>query len=79
MLTDELTTIGRADHVDIVLGNLTVADRHALIHRDADVFNLHDLGSLNGTYLNGRLVEHGVLTDGDDIRIGTFRLAFHIG
>lgn len=56
-----------------------VSRRHAVIRRGEDTLTLVDLGSTNGTHLNGqRLIPHQprVLRDGDEIRLG--KLVFHI-
>jgi pSer/pThr/pTyr-binding forkhead associated (FHA) protein len=56
-----------------------VSRRHAIIRRGEDTLTLIDLGSTNGTHLNGqRLIpqQPRVLRDGDEIRLG--RLVFHI-
>lgn len=56
-----------------------VSRRHALIRRGEDTLTLLDLGSTNGTYLNGqRLIpkQPRVLRDGDEIRLG--KLALHV-
>lgn len=56
-----------------------VSRRHALIRRGEDTLTLIDLGSTNGTHLNGqRLIPHQprVLRDGDEVRMG--KLVFHI-
>jgi hypothetical protein len=39
-------------------------------------FRIVDVGSLNGTYVNGESIHSAVLTNGDDIRMGKFRLMF---
>jgi len=70
------TTIGRDPANDIVLEDTTVSRRHAQIERqDGDVV-LTDLGSSNGTFVNGRRVQQAPLRPGDEVVIGgcTFRL-----
>ena len=44
--------------------------------REDDTFRVHDVGSLNGTYLNGDRVDDAELQNGDEVRIGKFRLIF---
>jgi pSer/pThr/pTyr-binding forkhead associated (FHA) protein len=58
---------------------VTVSRRHAEFHRDGDTFAVRDLGSLNGTYLNGERVQAAVLSTGDEIQIGKYRLVFLTG
>jgi pSer/pThr/pTyr-binding forkhead associated (FHA) protein len=79
MLDRDLTTAGRHPDGDIFLDDVTVSRRHAEFHRDGDTFAVRDLGSLNGTYLNGERVQAAVLSTGDEIQIGKFRLVFLTG
>jgi pSer/pThr/pTyr-binding forkhead associated (FHA) protein len=53
-----------------------VSRRHAEIRRTADGYELVDVGSLNGTYLNRERVDQGPLRDGDLIQVGKFKLMF---
>jgi adenylate cyclase len=71
-------SIGRAPANQIVLADEKVSRRHAFIHcQDEDEFWLVDLGSSNGTYLNGRRVTQSLqLRDQDRIQIGPFGLVF---
>lgn len=76
-LTGQRTTIGRADASDIHLDDTTVSDLHAVIESYGSSFALRDLGSLNGTFVNGeRLVTERRLRGGDEIRLGQARLVF---
>jgi hypothetical protein len=71
-------TIGRGEDCDIVLPDRQVSRQHIKILRDAQGFAVEDLGSKNGTYLNGMPVQ-GVarLQDGDEIQIAlSVRLLF---
>jgi hypothetical protein len=77
--TDTTSTLGRHPSCDIVLPNVTVSRRHTEIRLDSRGFVLIDVGSLNGTYLNGHPVDTAVLAHGDEIAIGVFRLTFHTG
>jgi pSer/pThr/pTyr-binding forkhead associated (FHA) protein len=49
------------------------------IVRSEGNFEVRDLGSMNGTYLNGEIVDRAKLKDGDELRIGKFRLTFFLG
>src|SRR5262245_55758775 len=71
-------SIGRAPSNQVVLPDDKVSRRHAVIHaQDVDEFWLVDLGSSNGTYLNGRRVSQpSRLWDQDRIEIGPFRVVF---
>ena len=62
--------IGRSLSADIRFDDATVSRRHALIVHDVDGVRVLDDRSLNGVYLNGRRVEFGPLSDGDEICVG---------
>jgi pSer/pThr/pTyr-binding forkhead associated (FHA) protein len=68
--------IGRTRDCDIVLDNLAVSRRHARLSRDDDGFHVTDLGSGNGTYLNGQQIDQSLLKDDDRIAIGKHKLIF---
>ena len=70
---------GRHPASDIFLDDITVSRRHAEFRRENGQFHVVDLGSLNKTYLNREPVDSAVLANGDDIRIGNFRLFFVAG
>lgn len=69
-------TVGRHLDSDIYLDDATVGRRHAEFRCDNGEFRVTDVGSLNGTYVNRSPVDSALVTDGDEIRIGKFRLAF---
>jgi len=70
--------LGRSPSCEVVLANARVSRQHALINRQSQgEFWLIDLGSSNGTYLNGRRVAQPCrLSDGDEIRIAGFNFHF---
>jgi len=70
-------TLGRDPKVQLFLGDITVSREHAIITRAGSEVFLCDAGSLNGTYLNGSIVEEASLKDGDVIQVGTFQLVFY--
>ncbi|WP_371830490.1 FHA domain-containing protein [Antrihabitans cavernicola] len=76
LLDGPVITVGRHVDSDIFLDDVTVSRRHAEFRRDGDRFRLADVGSLNGTYRNGESVDTAVLSDGDEIRVGKFRLTY---
>ncbi len=78
-LDTEITKIGRHPDGDIFLDDITVSRSHAEIRRSGDGFDLVDLGSLNGTYVNRERLEEGSLRSGDEIQIGKFKLVFLAG
>ena len=78
-LDQNATQIGRHPDSDIFLDDITVSRRHAEITRADGSFSLHDVGSLNGTYLNRERLEEGGLRSGDEIQVGKFKLVFLSG
>jgi hypothetical protein len=66
----EALTIGRGRENTIVLDDMLVSRRHVRITADSEGLILEDLGSRNGTYVNGRRVERTHLSEGDRIGIG---------
>jgi len=78
-LSADRTSIGRNPEADIFLNDQTVSRDHAEILKSENVTIVRDRGSLNGTYLNGTIVEEAGLRDGDRIQIGTFQLTFRQG
>ena len=69
-------SIGRQQHSDIFLDDITVSRDHAVITRRGSSFTVSDSGSMNGTYVNKRLVEKADLVDGDELQIGKFKLVY---
>ncbi|MGI8493507.1 MAG: FHA domain-containing protein [Acidimicrobiales bacterium] len=76
VLATGTTTVGRHPDSDIFLDDVTVSRRHAEIDHQPGVFEVRDVGSLNGTYLNRERIESGQLHHGDEVQIGKFRLVF---
>lgn len=70
------TQIGRHPDSQIFLDDITVSRRHAEVRRGDDGFTIHDVGSLNGTYVNRERVEQADLHSGDEIQVGKFKLVF---
>ncbi len=64
--------IGRSPESDVLLDDITVSRKHALLIKDGDDYRLLDAGSLNGSYLNGNIVEEAILSNGDRIQIGKY-------
>jgi len=74
---DQAVIIGRRADCTVVLPSNTVSRRHAQIWRDGDDFLLSDLGSTNGTLLNGEpAIGAERLNDRDEIAVGIYRLIF---
>jgi hypothetical protein len=75
-LTNELITIGRLPGSEVVLKDKGASRRHAQIRLKDDDATLTDLGSTNGTRLNGQTIQSRPLHDGDRITIGSTLLEF---
>jgi pSer/pThr/pTyr-binding forkhead associated (FHA) protein len=77
-LTKDRTTIGRRSHNDVVIDNLAVSGEHAvMIANGADTY-LEDLGSTNGTTVNGQPIKKHLLQSGDTVEIGKYRLRYQV-
>jgi hypothetical protein len=75
-LTKDPVVIGRMSTNDVVLADSNVSRRHAQLERDGDTWTLVDLGSTNGSVVNGRSVREHALKDGDRLSFGTSELVF---
>ena len=78
-LVKDVTTAGRHPEADLFLDDVTVSRRHAEFARGDGAFRVRDVGSLNGTYLNGTRVDDAALANGDEVQIGRYKLAFYAG
>jgi hypothetical protein len=77
VLSGDSVTIGRLASSGIQVADANASREHAAFVRDGDQWLIEDLGSTNGTVLNGEPVERAVLKDGDVIEIGVSRLTYH--
>lgn len=79
-LLDESSAIaGRHPEVDIFLDDVTVSRKHAEFRRDGVKFSVRDLGSLNGTFVDGRRIEDEIaLEDGAEVQVGKFKFTFFV-
>jgi pSer/pThr/pTyr-binding forkhead associated (FHA) protein len=76
LIDRDVTTVGRHPESDIFLDDVTVSRRHAEVRRKDGRFYVHDMGSLNGTYVNRDRVENTQLASGDELQVGKFKLVF---
>lgn len=76
LLDRDRTVIGRHPDCEIFLHDVTVSRRHSEVRRSGNAFTVHDLGSLNGTYVNGERVDERRLESGDEVQVGRFKLLF---
>lgn len=75
-LPDEIVRIGRTANNDIVLNDLLVSRRHAEVRNNPAGTQIVDLGSGNGTFVNGQRVEQALLAPGALVTIGRHSLRF---
>ncbi len=66
--------IGRGRGADIVIAEPTMSRSHAAIGYDGELFFVQDLGSTNGTRVNGKRAQKTPLKSGDDVQLGKLRL-----
>ncbi|MBO0824138.1 MAG: FHA domain-containing protein, partial [Actinobacteria bacterium] len=79
LLNSDLILVGRHPDSDIFLDDVTVSRRHAEFYRHGGSFIVRDVGSLNGTYVNRERIEEAILSAGDEVQVGKFRLVFLLG
>lgn len=78
LLDRDVVSVGRHPESDIFLDDITVSRRHAEFRRDAQRFWVHDVGSLNGTYVNGSRADDQMLSTGDEVQVGKFKLIAYV-
>ena len=78
-LEGDQLTVGRSPETDIFLDDITVSRQHARFVRNGDIWQLVDLGSLNGSYVNRERVDNIQLNYGDEIQIGKYRFHYITG
>jgi pSer/pThr/pTyr-binding forkhead associated (FHA) protein len=76
--TDEVSA-GRHPDSDIFLDDVTVSRRHAVFRRTSQGYLVADVGSLNGTYVNRDRIDEVLLSGGDEVQIGKYRLVYFTG
>ena len=75
-IVNKSTIIGRSDENDIVLRHVGISRKHVKIYKKAKNYFLADLGSSNGTKVNGKFIQKIKLSHNDLISIGTCDLIF---
>lgn len=75
-LSKERMSIGRKSHNDIQIDNLAISGEHAVIVTILNDSFLEDLGSTNGTLVNGQPIKRHFLQNGDSIELGKYRLKY---
>lgn len=77
VLDQNEVSIGRDPSSGVFLNDMTVSRHHALLKVNGNIATIEDLGSLNGTWVDGAIVNNANLVDGSTIQVGTFRMVFH--
>ena len=75
-LASKETTLGRGAHNDVVLNSIFASRSHAVVVIDPPFTIIQDLGSQNGTFVNGERVHTQTLVDGDVLNLGGCELLF---
>ncbi len=76
LLDTDVVSAGRHPDSEIFLDDVTVSRRHAIFRRTSDGFLVADVGSLNGTYVNRDRIDEVLLSGGDEVQIGKYRLVY---
>jgi hypothetical protein len=77
-LADEITTIGSVPGNSVVLADPAVSRKHIGIRRVGERYELADLGSTNGVYVNGHRTAKKMLDPGDIMRVGNTEMVFRV-
>lgn len=77
-LGNAVASIGRWDDRTIVIQDPNVSRHHADLHPEGDTYVVVDLGSTNGTKVNGERISRRMLADGDVLTFGTVSLTFRL-
>ncbi len=78
-LTEDKTTVGRVEDNTLQIDDVSVSSHHAEIVSDGTLYHLHDLGSTNGTFVNGEQITDAVLNSNDEVRFGAIAAIFLAG
>jgi pSer/pThr/pTyr-binding forkhead associated (FHA) protein len=76
LLDADEVSAGRHPDSEIFLDDVTVSRRHALFRRTSHGYLVADVGSLNGTYVNRDRIDEVLLSGGDEVQIGKYRLVY---
>jgi hypothetical protein len=79
VLDRDETTLGRHPDSNIFLDDVTVSRRHARVRRVDVRYELDDVGSLNGTYVDHRRIDTATLHDLAEVQVGRYVLTFVLG
>jgi pSer/pThr/pTyr-binding forkhead associated (FHA) protein len=76
LLDADEVSAGRHPDSEIFLDDVTVSRRHAVFRRTSHGYLVADVGSLNGTYVNRDRIDEVLLSGGDEVQIGKYRLVY---
>lgn len=79
-LDQPVLTLGRDPANGVFLNDMTVSRKHAKMNLEnvaSGLATIEDMGSLNGTWVDGAIVSKARIKDGSTIQVGTFRMVFH--
>ena len=77
-LPSSVTVVGRRQDCDLCIPLMIVSRKHCELNMDQDRLMLRDLGSRNGTFLNGRQIEEAQVAPGDKIQVGPLTFAVQV-
>lgn len=77
-VTREMTIIGRREDCDLRIPLGDVSRKHCRMIREADTLRIEDLGSSNGTYVNGQRIQEAILQPGDTVRVGPIAFVLQV-
>ena len=77
-LKEGSSRIGRAEDNEIILADVGVSRRHAVITLSSDQIRVEDMGSGNGTYFHGQRIDRQIISGGDELIIDPFVLRFRL-
>ena len=78
-ITKDLTVVGRKEDCDLRLNHKSVSKMHCVIVKTDGLLLLRDLGSTNGTRVNGQRVRRAALLPNDQLTIAHFKFRVHLG
>ena len=75
-ITESKVVLGRSREADLRVADVNISRRHAELRREGATFWIVDLGSTNGTEVNGKRIDRQQLRDGDRITMGSTEIVF---
>lgn len=79
-ITRDITVVGRRPEIcDLVIPNDSISKIHCVISKTDGLLFVRDLGSTNGTRVNGQRVTRGALLPGDELAIASVKFKVHLG